>query len=89
MGECGMLSLLHIQPRHVRHPPLPARHQPCLGAQPGWHAIMLQVLPGLMTERGSGGRTTVIAQSEVTSEETRVERKVRPWLSRSCEGPSC
>ena len=28
-----------------------------------------------MTERGSGGRTTVIAQSEVTSEETRVERK--------------
>lgn len=34
-----------------------------------------QVLPGLMTERGSSGRTTVIAQSEVTSEETRVERK--------------
>ncbi|KAI7840945.1 hypothetical protein COHA_005375 [Chlorella ohadii] len=36
-----------------------------------------EVLPGLVTERGSGSRTTVIAQSEVTSEETGVERKVK------------
>ena len=36
-----------------------------------------QVLPGLLTERGSSHKTVVIAQSEVTSEETAVERKVR------------
>lgn len=54
---------------------------------PTWRAVLpslyLQVLPGLVTERGSGSRTTVIAQSEVTSEETGVERKVRNELN-SC-----
>lgn len=36
-----------------------------------------EVLPGLLTERGSSHKTVVIAQSEVTSEETAVERKVK------------
>jgi deoxyribodipyrimidine photo-lyase len=37
----------------------------------------VQVLPGFLTERGSGGRTVVLAQSEVTSEETAIERRVK------------
>ncbi|KAI3426359.1 hypothetical protein D9Q98_008731 [Chlorella vulgaris] len=36
-----------------------------------------EVLPGLMTERGSGGKTCVLAQSEVTSEELAIERRVK------------
>jgi hypothetical protein len=35
-----------------------------------------QVLPGFMAARGGGGRTLVLAQGDVTSEELAVERKV-------------
>mgnify|MGYP001810621366 CR=1 FL=1 len=44
--------------------PLPASH-------------LLQVLPRLLTERGSGHSSVVLAQSEVTSEELGAERKVQ------------
>ena len=40
-------------------------------------ACLLQVLPGLVADRSAGHKTLVLAQSEVTSEELAIERKVR------------
>lgn len=69
-----------------------AAHSASLGTPSRCERRAPQVLPGLMAERGSGRPSVVLAQREVTSEETRVERKVglRPALRhavRRCIAP--